>query len=280
MSVIKKYSFNGYTINTETYSNASEIIVDVKKRPITDTMFMNMQKEDLSKDVSRYGVKSYEEALKLLEFGYQPIVDKLKMQIKANVKGTDKRISFHNDIVGYAPIVPLAILGVPNSMINSYMKPIKSKVIDVYIDITYSWVDSNERIIKSSSRILSVILKLEQQGYRFNIYCVKSQSDSNDCDMMIVKIKDALQPIDLKRISFPLAHTAFSRVIGWDWYSKFPKGKYRSGYGHSITFESKFKDEWVKKMFGNNAIMLSAKKLLDEDEKYLAEVLINASVKN
>ena len=280
MSVIKKYSFNGYTINTETYSNTSEIIVDVKKRPITDTMFMNMQKEDLAKDISSYGVKSYEEALKLLEFGYQPIVDKLKMQIKANVKGTDKRISFHNDIVGYAPIVPLAVLGVPNSMINSYMKPIKSKVIDVYIDITYSWVDSSERIIKSSSRILSVILKLEQQGYRFNIYCVKSQADSNDCDMMIVKIKDALQPIDLKRISFPLTHTAFSRVIGWDWYSKFPQGRYRSGYGRSITFESKFKDEWVKKMFGNNAIMLSAKKLLDEDEKYLTEVLTNASVKN
>lgn len=280
MSVVREYSFNRYNIKSETYSNTSEIVADLKKRPITDSHFDDMQKKDLKSDSSFYGVKSYEEALNFLEYGYQPVVESLKEQIKTNLQGTGKRISFHNDIVGYAPIVPLAVLGVPNSMINSYMKPIKAKVIDLYVDITYICDDESDDIIKSSSRILSTILKLEQEGYRFNIFCVKSQADNRDCDMMIVKIKDALQPIDLKRISFPIAHTAFSRVIGWDWYSKFPQGKYRLGYGHSITFEKVFSNELVKKLFGNNAIMLSAKKLMEKDEKYLLEVLTNGSVKN
>lgn len=273
MSVIKEQFIDGYKIESEFYNNTSEIIADLKKRPITNTKFYNMQDGKLGGDITNKGVKTYEEAIELLEKGYQPVVDKLKTQVRANLQGQGKRISFHNDVVGYAPIVPLAIMGVPNAMINSYMKPIKAKVIDVYVDITYTWCDNNEDIIKSSSRILSVMLKLEQEGYRFNVFCVKSQADSVSCDMMILKVKDAAQPIDLKRISVPLTHTSFSRVIGWDWYSRFPKGTYRFGYGHSLTLEDKFKYEWVKKIFGNNAVYFSGVKLLKEDEKYIEEAI-------
>ena len=80
------------------------------------------------------------------------------------------------------------------------------------------------------------------------------------------------QPVDLKRISFPIAHTAFSRVIGWDWYSRFPKGRYRFGYGKSLTLHRKFKSDWAKKMFGDNAILIGAKMLIKQDEKYIEEV--------
>ena len=273
MGIIKEHNIDGYRIMSETYYNTSDIVEDLKKRSITDSNFDNMQDGTLGGHSKSFcGVETYDEAIELLEKGYQPIVEELKTNINENVRGLSKRISFNNDVVGFAPIVPLAIMGVPTSMINTRIKPIKAKVIDLYVDITYTAFNTSDEIIKSSSRILSVVLKLEQTGYRFNIFCVKSQSDERDCDMMIVKIKDATQPVDLKRISVPIAHTAFSRVIGWDWYSRFPKGRYRLGYGKSLTLHRKFKSDWAKKMFGDNAILIGAKMLMKQDEKYIEEV--------
>ena len=282
MSVIREYklqSANGYKIMCERYDSAAEVVSDCRTRKITDNSFHDMNDGYLAGKGEKWcGVKSYDEALEYLEKGYQPVVDKLKFAIKANISGQGKRISFHNDVVGYAPIVPLAIMGVPNAMINSCMKPIKAKVIDVYYDGTFScWVKS-DNIINTGAKVISIILQLEQQGYRFNLYQVQSYSDREDCDMMTVKLKDAAQPLDLKRISFPLTHTGFFRVIGFDWYSKTPKGKYRPCYGHAIGDEDSVKSKlpaMFKEMFGSNAVFVSGAELLQKGElgeEYLKEV--------
>lgn len=270
---------NGYKIMCETYNSAWEVVNDCKKRSITNSSFEDMQRKSIG---DWEGVESYEQALEFLKNGYQPIVDKLKEGIKINLQGDGKRISFHNDIVGYAPIVPLAVLGVPNSMINSTMKKIKAKVVDVYYDMTCSCETDSDDIIKYGTQTLAAIIKLEQSGYRFNLYAIQSYSNSESADMLCVKVKDASQPIDLKRCSFPLMHTGFFRVIGFDWYSKTPKGKPRLGYGYAMAYEKKIKDklsEMFKEMFGSNAVYISAtqiQKLGDEAEKHLKEVLSNA----
>lgn len=290
MSVIREYklqSANGYKIMCERYNSAAEVVADCRTRKITDRSFNDMNDGHLGGHNDEWcGVKSYDEALEYLEKGYQPVVDQLKSAIKANLTGKGKRISFHNDIVGYAPIVPLAIMGVPNAMVNSHMKTIKAKVIDVYYDGTFSAGVSSDTIIKTGQKVISVILQLEQQGYRFNLYQVQSYSNSSDCDMMIVKLKDAAQPIDLKRISFPLTHTAFFRVIGFDWYSKTPKGTYRVGYGHAMSNENKIRNklpEMFKEMFGSNAVYISGTNILnegDKGEKYLKEVFTKCEKKD
>lgn len=282
MSVIREYklkSANGYKIMCERYNSAAEVVADCKARKITNSRFNDMADGNLGGESKKWcGVDSYEQALEYLEKGYQPVVDKMKVAVRANLYGQGKRISFHNDVVGYAPIAPLAIMGVPNAMINSCMKPIKAKVIDVYYDGTFSCGVSSSNIINTGAKVIFTILQLEQQGYRFNLYQVQSYSDKDGCDMMCVKLKDSMQPIDLKRISFPLTHTAFFRVIGFDWYSKTPKGKYRAAYGHALCHEGKVKDkldDMFKEMFGNNAVYVSGNSLLnkgDDGEKYLREV--------
>lgn len=283
MGVIREFNLkcvNGYKVMLESYNSAAEVVSDCKKRPITNSSFHNMNDGNLGGEGKSWcGVDSYEQALEYLENGYQPTVDKLKTQIKANLQGQSKRTTFHNDIVGYAPIVPLAVMGVPNAMINSRMKQIKAKVIDLYYDGTFNCgVDSSD-IINTGAKVISVILELEQQGYRFNLYQIQSYTDSTSSDILSVKLKDASQPIDLKRISFPLTHTGFFRVIGFDWYSKSPKAKYRYRYGHSLHHEDKLNkrlNEMLKEMCGNNAVIISGGELLDKGDKgeeYLKEVL-------
>ena len=266
----------------ESYNSTADVVKDCKVRSITNSSFDDMQKKGkVENNKSWYGVDSYEQALQFLEEGYQPTVEKLKAGIKANLQGNGKRISFHNDIVGYAPIVPLAILGVPNSMINSRMKPIKAKVIDVYYDMTATCNVSSRSIIDAGVKMLSAIIALEQQGYRFNLYSMQVYYSDRKSYTLKIKVKDAMQPIDLKRISFPLTHTGFFRVIGFDWYSKCPEAKYMWGYGHDI--ERDFSNERVQKMakelFGDNAVWFSCSEIVKNNEDYVKEILVNAGNK-
>lgn len=283
MSVITEHKSkcaNDYKIMCESYNSAADVVRDCREREfISGKGFDNMGDGHLGGNKPSWlGVESYEQALRLLEEGYQPVVEEMKTMIKTNLQGEGKRISFHNDVVGYAPIVPLAIMGVPNSMLNSYMKPIKSKVVDVYYDGTFRCGTSSSDIIATGAKVISVIIKLEQQGYRFNLYQVQGYSDETGTNLMKVKLKDAAQPIDLKRISFPMTHTAFFRVIGFDWYSKTPRGRYISGYGKALSYISKTSgklSEMFKEMFGKNAVYVSGSTIMyggKDGEKYLTEV--------
>ena len=264
--------------HVEHFDGAQEVARTCATRQITSDRFDDMRKRDMD---SWFGVKTYDEALELLHNGYQPTVDAMRGVFKMSRNGEAKRITFQNEIQGFAPVVPLALKGVPNCMVNMIMKPIKAKVIDVYYDMTASCSVESSDIIKAGQALLGTIVELEKQGYRFNIYAVQSYSDETSCDMLAVKVKSSGQPLDLKRISFPLTHTAFFRVIGFDWYSKVPGGKHRSGYGHALGYEINNAElqESAKQLFGKSAIYFSAANIIGQDKEHIKEVLTNGNSK-
>ena len=274
MSIIKTFQskFFGGHLNIEMYNSAQEVAHDLEVRSITDEHFHS----------PRWGSftgASRDEAYRMLREGYQPVVDALKTKMKFTASGSAKRFKTYNDVAGFQPIIPNAIMGLPNSMINSSLKPIKTKVVDIYYEMTVPFFREAKELILAGQKMLGVIMEMEAQGYRFNLYCVQGYYDSaKGCDLLCVKVKSANQPMDLKRMSFPIAHTAFFRGIGFDWYSKFPKGTYRDGYGRVITADKAVKDvqEEYKKLFGKSAIYFSAETIIkkdDEAEQYIKEVL-------
>lgn len=273
---------NNYEVRVEYYHSANDVADDCKCRKITDSDFTDYSKR-ANIDSSWTGCDSYEQALEFLRTGYEPIVKDLEREYKLNAKGGEsKRITFKNDIMGYNPIVPLAMQGVPNSMVNMTMKPIKTKVVDIYYDMSVNANVSNSKILQCGTDILSVILDLEKQGYRFNLYAFQTYNDSRDCDCLIVKIKDARQPLDLRRMSFPLCHTGFFRIIGFDWYSRTPNARCRWGYGQELTrhLNDEEIDYFNKVVLGDNAVALRADKLVHNDDseerkKYIKGVLTN-----
>lgn len=257
-----------YSVNIESYGSVREVVEKCKSRTRTSTMFHDMPNWNIHSDW--HGVDSYEEALQLLRDGYQPAVEMLKDALKTNKSSTSeqKRISFMNDIQGFAPIVPLALKGVPQSMVNMTMKPIKCKVIDVYYDMVVSSLTTPEEIIDNGKRLLGVIMNLEKRGYKFNLYAVQTYSNTNQgCDMLTIKVKDSSRPLDIKKMSYVLMHPAFFRVIGFDWYSKVPNGVYRENYGHNIAQEvgRSGLNEFVTQVLGKNAVYFAASRLGDEN---------------
>lgn len=272
----KAKAFGNEIINVEVFDSPQEVVHASCKRSVTDRSFHDFD-NGYTPDKSWSGVGSFQEALDLMKFGYQPTVDKMKVGIKANLAGQSKRISFFNDVVGFAPVVPLALQGVPNCMQNSYMKPIKSKVLNVYYDMTVSCTISQDDIIKAGQQLLSAIMELEMQGYRFNLYAIQSYfAVGRGADVLCTRIKSSNTPIDLKKISFPLTHPAYFRVIGFDWYSKTPKGKYRSMYGHALGYD--FGEEKMqsgfKEIFGESCVVFSAAKIIGNDKEHFKNVIV------
>ena len=265
-------------IHMEQFESAMEVAHSCRVRQITNGAFNDQSKKSFD---DWEGVKSYDEALDLLRNGYQPTVEKIAGVFKATKNGESKRFAFLNNVQGFAPVVPLALKNVPNCMIDMRIRPIKAKVIDVYYDMTARCGTNSDDIIKAGQTLLGAIIELEKQGYRFNLYAVQTYSDGSTCDMLTVKVKSSGQPLDLKRISFPLTHTAFFRVIGFDWYSKVPNGKYRSGYGCAAMHEFESDTEkFYKSMFGQNAVCISGASIKHNGKEHIKEVLTNDESKN
>lgn len=264
--IVSTKNHSRFDVRIEEYNSAFEVAEDCKTRKITSGGFRDVRDSDnYGGEDSWNGCASYDEALDLLKNGYIKQVEKIKQEIAKTVHGQSKRIKFDNDIVGYAPIVPLAILGVPNSMINSTMKPIKAKVLDVYYDMTCSCATDSKDIIDVGIEFLKTIASMEMQGYRIKLTAIQSYTNSSYATILKVNLKSANQPLDLKRVSFPTMHTAFFRVIGFDWYSKTPHGVYLNGYGHNIKHEFDDKEEFTDlktKLFGNNVVYVAAKDLI------------------
>lgn len=261
-------------MNIEYYTSANTLVDNLKVRTKTDSRFKANEYENKS-----WVGATREEAYTMLREGYQPTVDRMKDAVKFTASGVAKRTQFINHVEGFAPIVPNAIMGLPNSMITSRTKPIKTKVIDVYYDMTCSSSTSSNDLIKAGEVLLSAIMEMEAQGYRFNLYVTQDYYGGGSCDMLCLRVKSASQPFDMKRMSFTTVHTAFFRGIGFEWYSKFPIGKYRPGYGHAICYDKSQEEVTAefRRLFGPSAIYFSAVKLLEKGncKDYVKEVLTN-----
>ena len=268
-------------INCEIFNSALEVAQVNEQREMTSGRFHDMRTY-VNEESSWCGVKDYAEAQELLRTGYQPVVEKLNKAFKTTVMGESKRFRFENNVYGFAPVVPLALIGVPNSMLNMTMKPIKAKVVDVFYDMTVSCSVSAEQQMKAGREVLSAIIDLEKQGYRFNIYAAITFTGSRDADIICIKIKSAEQPLDIKRVSFPMAHTGFFRVIGFDWYSKVPNGTYRCGYGRGAYYEwgKEESKKVLEELTGRkNVIYFSAAEIVrrNKDKDNIKEELTNDS---
>ena len=267
-----------YDVHMESYLSANEVVEDCKRRPVRISGYA-IGDERIRDEW--HGVNTYDEALTLLHDGYQSSVDSFRNELKVTPRdGT--RFSFSNNIQGYAPVVPLALCHVPNSMLDMTMKPIKAKVLDVYYDMTSNCGTEPDEFVKAGKALLGSIIELEKQGYRFNLYAIQTYTSSDTIDVLCVKIKSSNKPLDLKRMSFPLTHPAFFRVIGFDWEGKSPVTRdIGSGRGHAIGYDLSGDGlkELSKQLFGDNACYLSCAKVIKSkyDRDVVKEAFLDVS---
>lgn len=225
--VQKKLENESAKLYYEQFENYQEFLKTVESRDRDNSHGEHSLKKNSNRGKDWTGVKNYEEARNLLINGWDAKVEYLKEQFKQASKELDEKrvVKTFSDMVGFMPIVPNVIIGLPNCMLNNRTETKKSKVIKFLIDTTASCGEDSNDMIKYYSEVLARIALLERKGYRCRIeilQCYTDESNSRTKACFSVLIKNENQPFDIKRMAFPMAHTAMFRVFGFAWENSLP----------------------------------------------------------
>ncbi len=194
---------------------------------------------------------TFEQAQDYLLHGFDENVKEMIASVGALQKtGTKTQTQLYSDVVGFAPIVPNALLGLPNSMMNSKKKQVKTKVVTIVYDPAVQWGVSPQSVLEFGCRMINCIMNLEKNGYRVRVDYLKVHNDSyaDRQYMFRIPIKSEHNPVNIKRLAFPMSHIAMQRYLAWDWIERLPKSRAMDGYGHSLSANASAKEkENVKK---------------------------------
>lgn len=266
---IKKVNIkNDKQIYLENYNTIDEFVNTVEMR----SKIYNVREYD---NINRctywkptfHGVRSYKEAKNLFINGFnEPIKDinnnMSKYINKEQIRAT-RRV--YSSVAGYMPIVPNALLGLPNSMLNQQTIRKKNKIINIVVNCGLSGNVHVNQVIRYYTQMLSDIVNLERAGYRcrvsiFDVFCSPTNKTQMIYPGFLIKLKDESQPLNIKKLAFELCHPAMERVYGFGWFNSLPldKNKY---YDNSLgwplyTFDQNYpqlKQDIVNSCFINDA---------------------------
>lgn len=187
--------------------------------------------------------QSFEEATQLFKNGWSDMATKLVQRLKVIESKTEPTMKPRSqlDVCGYQAIVPLYIQGVPNSMLNKKMVPVKQKVITINKSLDYSGATSSDKIIEESIKAMQIVKKLEAQGLRCNLNIVLGTTAGWGADtrqfIIKVRIKSANEKLNVSKLAFPLVHPSMLRRLFFRFIEVYPKvtKNFVGGYGHPAT---------------------------------------------
>lgn len=212
------------------------------------------------------GTDTYEQAIDLFNNGWDEKVAEIKKGLVQFEKANEKNVSYQKSrpatsVVGFAPHVPNAILGLPNSMIMTERTPMKAKAVRIIYNMSMNANTDAEDILQAGLCVLKIAYSMEMKGYRVRIdvspFTAKSGRENTSC---VVCVKDWRQHIDIKKVAFPIANPAMFRRLGFRWLESTPNLTdmgFNCGYGRS--FEDAEKEKKI----------LTDAGVLDEKDYYL-----------
>lgn len=219
----------------------------------TDKWFKNFTKTE-----------NYEEAEQLLKDGWnegsKDITEKLKVITSQVVNEMVQKITY--DVAGFQCSVPRYLQGIPTSMINKKLTPVKQKVITLNKDISYNSMTKTDDIIKSSVEILQVIKKIEAQGIRVNLNLIFGSTAGSTTEVVKIRLKSANERLNISKLAFPLVHPSMLRRLLLRYIEVAPTvtESYKHGYGAPLDgsqLKQFCKDEHVlPRLFDGNVAKL------------------------
>ena len=260
-----------YNAQIERFDSIAQMLKTIESRPENE-VFKGQKPESKNSDKSFSRTSSYEEAMGLITNGWAEPLEQIKKGTGNSFRsnGQVNKSRPQTGIVGYAPCVPNAILGLPNSMIMTEKTPSKVKAVTLLFSMSVTCAYSQEKILKAGIVILNIINDLELAGYRVRLDVeFFGANKGNDVCSARVTVKDWRQPLDLKKLAFPISHPSMFRRFGFRWLETYPNltnHGYRHGYG-----SSSFKENY------NNALKtFKDSGMLDKNEYLITTYLCMA----
>ena len=191
------------------------------------------------------GTPNLETANKLLEYGDAGSLEKIQaVRVRNNAgNGAEIRRRQVNSVVGYTPNVPNYLRGIPVSMIGQTRQRFQSsKVINIVYGAGAAYNIGPEQIASESSKLLSVINSIEKAGYRVGLSILYSRTnqDRSEREACIIKIKDAGQYMDVRKLAYILVNPSFQRRHLFrftETVTEFSDPRWQDHYGYHVDKE-------------------------------------------
>ena len=181
---------------------------------------------------------TYDEATQLLKDGWDSQAKELTKKlnvIKNQVVDTQvQKVLF--DVVGFQASVPRYLQGIPTSMVNKKLVPVKQRIITLNKDISYNCMIKTEQIVNASVQTLQLIKKIEAQGIRVNLNLIFGVTADNTDEVVKIRLKSANEKLNISKLAFPLVHPSMLRRLLFRYVEVAPtiKKGYKWGYGHPL----------------------------------------------
>lgn len=237
----------------EEFESIHQMLKIIENRKNNNVMEYRHSSQASGDGNSFYGTDSYEEALDLFMNGDKEKYDMIREGLKTTSENIKTNLmpkrQIRTGVVGYAPNVPNAIMGLPNSMIYTDKINIKRKTVSILYSICANCDVTAHTLTKSGVAVLNVINSLELSGYRVEVKILFFNAiGSKEKTRAMVTVKRYNDHLDLMKMAFPLANPGMFRRFGFKWIETQPKltdGSYNYGYGKDNSDEDISDDKSV-----------------------------------
>ncbi len=225
----------------ETFNGVNEFLNVIGKRK-PNMVFKHATLSSEHGDAEFTMTKDYAESEQLMAAGYKEGLNDLKKSKGAKITHTSnvrKNIP-QTGVVGYAPHVPNAIAGIPQSMIAQRKIEQHAKVVTIVYDGGAHASVNAERFVKAGRHLLDVVMMLELQGYRVRVDIQDAFCTNKEKAICRIMVKTHRQPINPLKISYLLLHPSFFRRQGFKWLETTPEltnNTFVDGYGRPLYFQ-------------------------------------------
>lgn len=172
------------------------------------------------------GTKNYKEAYDFLKYGDENLYSKIKkekekLNIDKFLGNVSNRLRYEKRIYGAIPNVPAYLINNPINMISPEKNQLSHRILNIFLDIGVCCGVDTDEIIRNGMLYLNVIDLLEKKGYRCNLYAGASTRCDDKNFYMLVRVKTDREPLNMKKICFPLASPSMLRRIFFRWEEVF-----------------------------------------------------------
>lgn len=205
---------------------------------------------DTRRSLNFYGTKTYEESDDFLKYGDTKLAKMLQaelLDVQKTETETEITQSLELDVCGFFPDVAAYLSGDPCNMVSLVDTfADKEKVINIiWQNDAHSGINAKD-IQTCAARVINVILGLEKNGYKVNLYYgYSTESDNGDYVGALIKIKNSDEYIDTLRMAYPLVSASMKRRHMFSYLEKTPNVPqcYSYDYGTPVKITKAFSTE-------------------------------------
>lgn len=237
------------------------------------------ESNDSSSDFT--GTRSFDESVDLFKFGDERLYERIKenknkINIDELLGNAMKRRSYEKNVYGCVPNVPAYLMGNPINMLLREENNISQKIVNIVLDVCCPWYVEARDIEQAGTRYLIIIDLLEKAGYRCNLYAGTSSECGDIKHILLTKIKTDREPLNMKKMCFPIANPSMLRRIyfRWEEVNDGLRDFTQCGYGHYFgrdevqkIVEKELKKNFIVWSYKEKRGEFDIKEVLDQLEK-------------